>query len=132
LLEDVDINYYKMIKATMKMEKENTRKNYEFLRTWKRAKYASRDQILEEKRFEASFSVLCPPSPGHKHTDSRLEDRTVCRQSKTIHSSTLNPWKYQDESKPSTPGPTLRKVRSNLVEDKSRRSRLTDKLKLAL
>jgi hypothetical protein len=43
LLEDVDINYYKMIKATMRMEKENTRKNYEFLRTWKRAKYASRD-----------------------------------------------------------------------------------------
>ena len=28
LLEDVDIDYYKMIKATMKMEKENTRKNY--------------------------------------------------------------------------------------------------------
>ena len=43
LLADVDTNYYKMIKNTMKMEKENTRKNYQFLRTWKRAKYASRD-----------------------------------------------------------------------------------------
>lgn len=40
-----------MIKSTIKMEKENTRKNYQFLRTFKRAKYASRDNILEEKRF---------------------------------------------------------------------------------
>jgi hypothetical protein len=58
LLEDIDIDYYKMIKSTIKMEKENTRKNYLFLRTFKRAKYASRDNILEEKRFESSFSVL--------------------------------------------------------------------------
>lgn len=36
-----------MIKATMKMEKENTRKNYQFQRVFKRAKYASRDDILE-------------------------------------------------------------------------------------
>jgi hypothetical protein len=40
------------------MEKENTRKNYQFQRTFKRTKYCSRDNILEEKRFEASFSVL--------------------------------------------------------------------------
>ena len=51
LLEGIDSDYYKMIKSTIKMEKENTRKNYQFLRTFKRAKYASRDNILEEKRF---------------------------------------------------------------------------------
>jgi hypothetical protein len=51
LLENIDSDYYKMIKSTIKMEKENTRKNYQFLRTFKRAKYASRDNILEEKRF---------------------------------------------------------------------------------
>jgi hypothetical protein len=47
LLEGIDTDYYKMIKSTIKMEKENTRKNYQFLRTFKRAKYASRDNILE-------------------------------------------------------------------------------------
>jgi len=35
-----------MIKATMKMEKENTRKNCQFQKAFKRAKYASRDDIL--------------------------------------------------------------------------------------
>ena len=47
LLENIDKDYYKMIKSTIKMEKENTRKNYDFLRNFKRTKYASRDNILE-------------------------------------------------------------------------------------
>jgi hypothetical protein len=42
-LEDLDQDYYKILKSTLKMEKENTRKNYQFLRTFKRAKYSSRD-----------------------------------------------------------------------------------------
>ena len=45
-LEDLDKDYYKILKSTLKMEKENTRKNYQFLRTFKRAKYSSRDEIL--------------------------------------------------------------------------------------
>ena len=46
-LENIDKDYYKMIKSTIKMEKENTRKNYDFQRNFKRTKYASRDNILE-------------------------------------------------------------------------------------
>lgn len=53
------------------MEKENTRKNYNFLKNFKRAKYASRDQLLEEKRFEASFSVLFANRIEATHTHSR-------------------------------------------------------------
>jgi hypothetical protein len=40
------------------MEKENTRKNYLFLKNFKRAKYSSRDSLLEQKRYEVSFSML--------------------------------------------------------------------------
>lgn len=43
LLEGIDLNYYKMIKSTLEMEKENTRKNYEFLKTFKRTKYSTQD-----------------------------------------------------------------------------------------
>jgi hypothetical protein len=39
------------------MEKENTRKNYLFLKNFKRAKYSSRDSLLEQKRYEVSFSM---------------------------------------------------------------------------
>ena len=66
-----------MIKSTIKMEKENTRKNYDFQRNWKRTKYASRDDILEEKRFEASFSVLVTkPNPVTNRTDPKLKTVT--------------------------------------------------------
>ena len=47
-----------MIKSTLEMEKDNTRKNYEFMKTFKRTKYSTQDELLEEKRFEASFSSL--------------------------------------------------------------------------
>ena len=58
MLQDIDQNYYRMIKETLEMEKENTRKNYEFKKNFKRTKYSSQDELLEEKRFEASFSGL--------------------------------------------------------------------------
>lgn len=40
------------------MQKENNIKNCEFKKTFKRNKYSSQDEILEQKRFEASFSGL--------------------------------------------------------------------------
>lgn len=46
-LQNVDKDYFKMIKSTMKMEKENTRKNYEFQKTFNRTKYSSNDEVLE-------------------------------------------------------------------------------------
>ncbi len=52
------MHYYKMIKSTLKMEKENTTKNYLFLKNFKRTKYSSRDSLLEQKRYEVSFSML--------------------------------------------------------------------------
>ncbi len=47
----IDQSYYRMIKETIEMEKENTMKNYEFKRSFKRNKYSSQDELLEEKRF---------------------------------------------------------------------------------
>lgn len=43
LLENIDQRYYKMIKDTLEMEKENTRKNYEFRKNFKRTKYSTQD-----------------------------------------------------------------------------------------
>lgn len=40
-----------MIKETIEMERDNTKKNYQFQRSFKRNKYSSQDELLEEKRF---------------------------------------------------------------------------------
>lgn len=45
------------------MEKENTMKNYQFQKSFKRNKYSSQDELLEEKRFEATFSNLFKQDP---------------------------------------------------------------------
>lgn len=57
------------------MEKENTKKNYEFQKSFKRNKYSSQDELLEEKRFEASFSNLFKQDPddsNNKPKDKNL------------------------------------------------------------
>jgi hypothetical protein len=63
-----------MIKSTIRMEKENTRKNYQFTRTFKRTKFSARDNLLEEKRFEASLSVLFtkPVTPPLQRASRKL------------------------------------------------------------
>ena len=86
LLEGIDLNYYKMIKSTLEMEKENTRRNYEFLRTFKRAKYSTQDQLLEHKRFEASFSGLFTQqcaSRTHVNPRSETKRKKTTKRTKT-------------------------------------------------
>ena len=126
------------------------------MRTFKRAKYASRDDILEEKRFEASFSVLFTspsrPNPAmvrtspiptipHSHRNQNPLARTFHASyhppeaephltvSKTIHSSTSNTFfkkKEQNRIAAATPKPKAWRG------SKERKSRLTEKLREAL
>ncbi len=46
LLQNIDMDYYKMLKSNLKMENENTKKNYLFLQNIQRTKYSSRNSIL--------------------------------------------------------------------------------------
>lgn len=46
ILTKIDQSYYRMIKETIEMEKENTMKNYQFQRSFKRNKYSSQDELL--------------------------------------------------------------------------------------
>lgn len=144
LLEDIDSNYYKMIKSTLKMEKENTRKNYNFLKKFKRAKYASRDQILEEKRFEASFSVLFANhvEASHSHTQSRAlkttehfykndDNLSLFSPFKTTHSSAHTSF-CKKNSRENTAVPGMRKIRSSFFGEREQKTRLTQKLRMAL
>jgi hypothetical protein len=47
VLEEVDADYYQLIKSTLRLEKDNTRRNYQFSQTFKRAKYSSNDCLQE-------------------------------------------------------------------------------------
>lgn len=68
------------------MEKENTKKNYEFQKSFKRNKYSSQDELLEQKRFEASFSNLFKQDPddsNNKPKDKNLQSKIAKVLSKT-------------------------------------------------
>lgn len=129
-----------MIKSTIKMEKENTRKNYQFLRTFKRAKYASRDNILEEKRFESSFSVLftkqsVPNLAKTSKLDNSSTGFTRCNEvskNRSFFKKSTN--KLNNSSGTSSPNLEGKPVisKSSIQDPAIRRSRMTEKLKLAM
>jgi hypothetical protein len=96
---------------------------------------------LAEKRFEASFSVLLTPSVSPTHSKGVKWSTVVSRHSvsqsrphrpsKTFHSSTFSAFKNTNEEK--IPAPVaLKKVRSNMLDVRETKSRLTEKLKMAL
>lgn len=130
LLDNIDKDYYKMIKSTIKMEKENTRKNYDFQRNFKRTKYASRDNILEEKRFEASFSVLVTNKPNSTNrTDMKAQTAGFFHRQTTQPSLFSGSNHHKHLSSTSTPKSGWLKRSQTCSKS---RSRFADKLQLAL
>jgi hypothetical protein len=76
-LNNIDKDYSHMLKKTLKMEKDHTRKNYEFQRHFQRDKYVNRDAILKEKRFQASFSHLWKTNVNHSRDSHGKQSRKI-------------------------------------------------------
>lgn len=74
-LNSIDKDYSHMLKNTLKMEKDHTRKNYEFQRNFQRDKYINRDAILKEKRFQSSFSHLWRSNNVSHHRANQVSTR---------------------------------------------------------
>jgi hypothetical protein len=55
MMEKIDQTYYNMIKQTIKMEKENTKRNFNFLKNYKTHKFIPDDGLFEERRFQSTF-----------------------------------------------------------------------------
>jgi hypothetical protein len=86
-----------MLKNTLKMEKDHTRKNYEFQRHFQRDKYVNRDAILKEKRFQASFSHLWRTNVNHSNM-RRKQSKRVLDTSSIYSSMHLSTFKNTTES----------------------------------
>ena len=96
-LNDIDKDYSHMLKKTLKMEKDHTRKNYEFQRHFQRDKYVNRDAIPKEKRFQSSFSHLWRSNNtshhranNHNASARRRQPRRVCLENNTPMSSSAH------------------------------------------
>lgn len=55
-------------------------KNYQFQRTFKRNKYSSQDSLLEQKRFQATFSSLFKQDPDENSSKIKIRQESEKRK----------------------------------------------------
>lgn len=126
------------------MQKQNTMKNYQFQKTFKRNKYSCQDSLLEQKRFQATFSSLFKQEPDETNKmRSKIEIERIRNEntiktafssmhtqtkSKVFNCSTLSLKKTNTKSNGNGKNNSSTCYSQKYI-DKQKKSRLRNKLK---